>query len=126
MRILCTASESKPPRKGIPSDYQAILTDSRVNFRKAGANYSPLQQNHPNRSIICRSNPLEKATPTQPSHSPASPGKQLKQATNRPETGRKTGGRYVDADRKSYGSAEEHAGYRPSGRPGYPTRTAHE
>jgi hypothetical protein len=35
----------------------------RINFRKAGANYSPLQQNHPNRSINCRSNPLEKTTP---------------------------------------------------------------
>jgi hypothetical protein len=40
-----------------------FLPGSRVNFRKAGANYSPLQQNHPNRSINCRSNPLEKATP---------------------------------------------------------------
>jgi len=33
--------------KDIPSDCQAILTNSRINFRKAGANYSPLQQNHP-------------------------------------------------------------------------------
>jgi hypothetical protein len=49
--------------KGIASDYQAILTNQRINFRKAGANYSPLQQNHPNRSINCRSNPLEKTTP---------------------------------------------------------------
>jgi len=37
----------EPIRSEIPSDCKAILTVPRVNFRKAGANYSPLQQNHP-------------------------------------------------------------------------------
>jgi hypothetical protein len=49
------------PRK-ISIGLQSVFDDSRINFRKAGANYSPLQQNHPNRSFSCRSNPLEKTT----------------------------------------------------------------
>jgi hypothetical protein len=60
---------------GIPSDCRAILTVRRINFRKAGANYSPLQQNHPSTLDQCRLNPLEKTTPNTSSHSPANTGK---------------------------------------------------
>jgi hypothetical protein len=61
---LCTARESEPLRpKPIHRITKRFLPDFRVNFRKAGANYSPLQQNHPNRSIKRRLNPLEKAPP---------------------------------------------------------------
>jgi hypothetical protein len=65
--IYAPPANANQSAKGIASDYQAILTNQRINSRKAGANYSPLQQNHPNRSINCRSNcgsnPLEKTTP---------------------------------------------------------------
>ena len=117
----------EPLRGRFPSDCKAILTDLAHQFPKsrcelftfAAKSFQPLNQ------LFC-SNPLEKTTQSNSSHSPASTGKQLKQATNRPETGRKTGGRYGDADRKSYGSAKNHAGYRPRGRPRYAARTAHQ
>ncbi|CAN7634962.1 hypothetical protein LJR034_004937 [Caballeronia sp. LjRoot34] len=64
--------EHESIRGQTPSDCEAILTVTHINFRKAGANYSPLQQNHPSRSIKCRSNPLEKTTQSNSSHSPAS------------------------------------------------------
>jgi hypothetical protein len=56
-------TNDEPFRKRVLSDCQAILMVWRINFRKAGANYSPLQQNHPKRSIHRRSNPLEKTAP---------------------------------------------------------------
>jgi hypothetical protein len=53
------------------------LTALFVNFRKAGANYSPLQQNHPNklnRSSFKSSGENNRSTLN---HSPASTDKQL-------------------------------------------------
>jgi len=76
MNFMHCHTHENPSAKGIPSDYQAILADARINFRKAGANYSPLQQNHPNRSINCRSNAVQilwrKPPQSHSSHSPAS------------------------------------------------------
>jgi hypothetical protein len=52
-RFLAQAANANQSAGRIPSDCKAILTALRINFRKAGANYSPLQQNHSNRTINC-------------------------------------------------------------------------
>jgi hypothetical protein len=72
-RFLAQAANANQSAGRIPSDCKAIFTALRINFRKAGANYSPLQQNHSNRTINCHSNPLEITAPNQSIHSPSKP-----------------------------------------------------
>jgi hypothetical protein len=65
-------TNDEPFRKRVLSDCQAILMVWRINFRKAGANYSPLQQNHPDAPDLLSFKSSGEKPPYPLNHSPAS------------------------------------------------------